>query len=273
MGRHWGLDDIGWDKFDPSKVDPDLVMAIKTASLVEANSEDYVVYLLNVFRGETWLHDAIRKWGQEERLHGQALAAWARLADPSFDFAKSLSRFREGYRLPLDATESVRGSRAGELLARCVVECGTSSYYSAIRDATEEPVLKQVCHMIAGDEFRHYKLFNDTLKTFDPQDSLGLFAKLKVAIGRVNETEDDELAYAYHCANFGPDTPYEREKCMMAYSRRAYRNYRYGHLARAISMILKAIGFAPHGLLARVTQRGAWWLWAKRARKLERMAA
>lgn len=273
MNRHWGLDDIGWDKFDPSKIDPDMVMAIKTASLVEANSEDYVAYLLNVFHAETWLHDAIRKWGQEERLHGQALAAWASKADPDFHFEERLARFREGYRLPLDATESVRGSRAGELLARCVVECGTSSYYSAIRDATDEPVLKQISHLVAGDEFRHFKLFYDTLKKFDPEDSLGLFAKIKVALGRVNEAEDDELAFAFHCANYGPEVPYNRESSMLAYSKRAYRNYRYGHLARAISMILKAIGLAPHGLIAQVAQRGAWWLWAKRARRLERVAA
>ncbi len=273
MGRHWGLDDIGWDKFDPSKVDPDMVMAIKTASLVEANSQDYVTYLLNVFKDETWLHDTIRRWGVEERLHGETLAAWARLADPSFDFEVSLTRFREGYRLPLDATESVRGSRAGELLARCVVECGTSSYYSAIRDATEEPVLKQVAHLIAGDEFRHYKLFYDTLKRFDPKDSLGLFAKIRLTIGRVNETDDDELSYAFHCANYGPEVPYDRQKSILAYSKRAYSNYRYGHLARAIAMMLKAIGISPHGTIANITQRSAWWLWEKRARKLSRLAA
>lgn len=273
MGRHWGLDDIRWETFDPAKVDPDMVMAVKTASLVEANSEDYVTYLLGVFHHEEWLHDAIRKWGLEERLHGQALAAWAHKVDPTFDFEERLARFRAGYSLPLEATESVRGSRAGELLARCVVECGTSSYYSAIRDATDEPALKQIAHLIAGDEFRHFKLFYDTLKRFDPEDSLGLFAKLKVTLGRVNETEDDELAFAFHCANFDPSVPYDREKSMLAYSKRAYRNYRYGHLARAISMMLKAVGLAPHGVIAQVTQRGAWWLWAKRARRLERIAA
>jgi len=273
MGRHWGLDDIAWEKFDASKVDPDLLMAVKTASLVEANSGDYVTYLLNVFRDEEWLHDAIRKWGVEERLHGEALATWAERADPDFNFEIALSRFRAGYQLPLEATESVRGSRAGELLARCVVECGTSSYYSAIRDATDEPALKQLCHFIAGDEFRHFKLFYDTLRQFDPQDSLGLLKKLRIAVGRVNEADDDELSFAFHCANYGPDVPYDRVKCLNAYSRRAFRNYRYGHLARAISMMMKAVGLAPHGVLATVTQRGAWWLWTKRTKKLERVAA
>ena len=53
----------------------------------------------------------------------------------------------------------MRGSRAGELLARCVVESGTCSYYAALRDATREPVLRQICHHIAQDEARHYRLF------------------------------------------------------------------------------------------------------------------
>ncbi|MEQ8266944.1 MAG: hypothetical protein RH982_07095 [Parvibaculum sp.] len=34
--------------------------------------------------------------------------------------------------IPLDAVQSVRGSRGGELIARCVVESGTSSCYTAI---------------------------------------------------------------------------------------------------------------------------------------------
>ena len=61
-----------------------------------------------------------------------------------------MRRFTEGYRLPLEATASVRGSRNGELVARCVVECGTSSFYTAIRDATDEPVLKMVAAKIAA---------------------------------------------------------------------------------------------------------------------------
>ncbi|RJF88657.1 ferritin-like domain-containing protein [Oleomonas cavernae] len=272
MGRQWGLDDIGWENFDPTKIDPDMVMAVKAASLVEANSRDYVTYLLNVFKDDVDLHGLIRRWGDEEEMHGLALAAWAKHADPRFDFEDSLRRFRAGYRLPLDVTDSVRGSRAAELLARCVVECGTSSYYSAIRDAAEEPVLKQICHMIAGDEFRHFKLFYDNLKRYNP-DQMSLFSKLRVALGRINEADDDELSYAFHCANFGADMPYDRVRSLNAYGRRAYRNYRYGHLARAISMMMKAIGLQPHGPVAAITQRGAWWLWARRTRKLERTAA
>jgi enoyl-[acyl-carrier-protein] reductase (NADH) len=40
--------------------------------------------------------------------------------------------------LPLDVTDSVRGSRTSELIARCMVETGTSSYYTALAEAGRE---------------------------------------------------------------------------------------------------------------------------------------
>src|SRR5690606_26095657 len=102
-------------------VTPGLLEIAKTASLVEANSADYVTYLCNVFADDPEFQEAARVWGEEEIQHGLALGRWAEMADPDFSFEASLAHFRAGYRLPLDATESVRGSRRGELIARCVV--------------------------------------------------------------------------------------------------------------------------------------------------------
>src|SRR3546814_13114948 len=95
----------------------------------------------------------------EERQHGQALGRWSALADPSFDFEPRFAMFREGFRPDVDATESIRGSRAGELVARCMVEVGTRSYSRALGDAAPEPALKAICPFLAGDELRPYKLF------------------------------------------------------------------------------------------------------------------
>ena len=107
----------------------------------------------------------------------------------------------------------MRGSRRAEMVARCVVESGTSSYYSAIRDATDEPVLKEIAGRIAADEYRHYKLFYDTLQKQDEPD-MPFWRKLWVAVTRVRESDDDELAYAYYCANVPPEQeaakPYDR---------------------------------------------------------------
>ncbi|WP_207436462.1 hypothetical protein, partial [Sabulibacter ruber] len=84
---------------------------------------------------------------------------WAELADPSFRFEEAVQRFRDGYKIPLQEGVSARGSRTGEMIARCMVETGPSPYYAAIADSTDEPVLKLICRNIAADELRHFKLF------------------------------------------------------------------------------------------------------------------
>jgi rubrerythrin len=248
--KHWSLSDIPWDRFDPAQVDPEMVKVVKAAAMVEFNGGDYSTYLCNVFDDDPEFQAAARHWAQEEIQHGEALARWAGLADPSFDFAQSFRRFTQGYRLPLAASRSVRGSRAGELIARCIVETGTSSFYSALAEACGEPVLKAICRNIAGDEFRHYKLFYDHMKRYEASERPSLLTRARVIIGRLAETRrDDELPFAYFCANRSEFKRYDRRSCGRAYSRRVSRYYRANHVERAIAMILKALGIRSNGRL------------------------
>ena len=108
------------------------------------------------------------------------------LADPGWDFEAAFQRYRDGYKLPLDADASIRGSRTGELIARCMVETGTSSYYTALAEATGEPVLQQVCKLIAADEYRHFKLFYDHMRRYLGRERLGMLSLLSIAAGRIN---------------------------------------------------------------------------------------
>lgn len=255
--KRWTLDDLPWHAFDPARVDQDLIVVAKTASLVERNSADYAAYLRNVFADDPEFRQAATDWAEEEAQHGEALGRWAKLADAGFDFHDSFRRFVEGYRIPVESTLSVRGSRSGELVARCVVEAGTSSFYSALRDATGEPVLKAISHRIAGDEFRHYRLFYDYLHRYLGQERPWLLGRLSVACGRFLEVDDDELAFAYHCAN-EPDRPYDRAHANATYTRIASRFYQQPHVDRAVGMMLKASGVSPAGLIGRAARRLAW---------------
>lgn len=255
--KHWTMDDIPWSKFDVSRIDAELVPVVKTASLVERNSSDYAAYLCNVFADDPEFQRAALAWATEERQHGEALGRWAEMVDPSFDFRTSFRHFIDGYRIPIEATSSVRGSRSGELVARCVVESGTSSFYSALRDATEEPTLKAICHRIAGDEFRHYKLFYDHLQRYLAKERPWRVQRLKVALARFLEIGDDELAFAYHCAN-QRGRPYDRSKAYEEYARLAAAYYRRGHIQKATGMMLKASGVRPNGWLAQAATGLAW---------------
>ena len=268
----WTLDDIAWQRFDRAKLDPELVRIIKAASLVEHNGAAYAHHLALVFADDPEFQETARRWGEEEIQHGIALARWAKLADPEFDFAAALARFRQGFRVDFDSDRSRRGSRAGEMVARCVVEIGTSSYYSALREVAAEPVLQEICRHIAADELRHYRLFYKQLDRCLATERLGRFGRLRVALARVAESEDDELAYAYYAAN-ETARPYCRRHYSRAYAQRAYALYQRRHVERGIAMLLKAAGLTPNGRLGLVLSRLAWHFMRWRATRLASAAA
>jgi rubrerythrin len=274
MGRpHWTLDDIPWDRFDRSKVDPEVLKLAKAASVVEHNGHDYARYLGEVFHDDPEFQAVARQWAAEEVQHGQVLARWAKLADPGFDFDAAFERFTKEIKLPAGIEMSVRGSRVGELVARCMVEVGTSSYYSALMAGTEEPVLKEICRRIASDEFRHYKMFYDNMKRYLDRDAVGFWSRVRIGISRVTETEDDELAFAYYTTNHPNDGPYARTPYRAAYMVRAYRFYKPGHFQLAFAMILKALGVRASDWLLRRASELAYLFIRGRALWLARAAA
>jgi hypothetical protein len=268
----WTLDNIPWHHFDSSELDPEIVRIVKAASLVEYNGGAYAHHLCRIFHDDPDFQEYARRWGEEEIQHGKALARWAAIADPAFDFDGAFRRFQTGYKVDFDCDVSRRGSRSGEMVARCMVEVGTSSYYAALRDAVQEPVLKEICRNIAADEIRHYKLFYNNLTRCLERERVGFWRRLRVAAGRIAESEDDELAYAYYAAN-ETARPYDRRRCRRAYARRAYALCRERHVAHGIAMIFKAVGLSPNGRLARAASRLAWNVMRYRAIRLAKAAA
>lgn len=267
----WALDDISWDRFDQAKLDPELVRIVKAAALVEFNGSAYAHHLCLIFADDPGFQASVRRWGDEETQHGQALAQWAQLADPAFDFAAAFARFRQGFRIDFDRDCSRRGSRTGEMVARCIVESATSSYYSALADAAEEPVLKEICRNIAADEVRHYRLFYRTLIRYCERERIGLWRRLYVALARLVEAEDDELAYAYYAANVSAQ-PYDRRRFGRAYARRAFAIYREPHVARGVKMLFRAVGLAANSRVSRAVGRLAWFAMRRRAASLAHAA-
>ncbi len=262
----WKADDIPWDRFDRSRLDADLVSLIKAASMVETNAPVYATYLGNVFHEYPDVQKLARTWAEEEVRHGQALGRWAMLADPDFDFETSFKRFTDSFQVPVDRSQSVRGSLTGEVLARCVVETGTSSHYTAIRRATTEPVLEELCHRLAADELRHYKTFYELSKLLRAKEGVGLINRVRVVAGRVAEAQDEELAHAYHAAN-NKEGPFDHKRNSHAYARRLYPIYPPYLIERIVAMLFKIVGLKPHGRLSRLVSRRAYRFLQKRARR------
>ena len=271
--KHWTLDDIAWEEFDPAKLDPDLVRVVKAASLVEKNGSDYGRYLKEVFSDDPAFAEVAVRWAEEEVQHGDALGRWAGMADPSFDFHAAFEDFAGEIRLPAGTDRSVRGSRVGELVARCVVECGTSSMYAALAESAEEPVLKDICRRIAADELRHYKLFYEHKKRYLKIERVGRLRRIWVALSRATEMEDGELGYAYYAANRRDGRAYNRRAANRAYALRVYSFYRYHHVERAVSMVFKAAGLKPHGRLSTLVSRAIYAVVKRRTRHARRSRA
>ncbi len=262
---HWTLDDISWDTFDRSKISPELVSVVKAASMVEHNGRDYARYLEEVFKDDPEFIKVAWSWAEEEVQHGKALRKWAELADPDFDFEKCFKTFTDGYKLPVNVKKSVRGTRSGELIARCIVETGTSSYYTAIKEYSDEPVLKEIAGKIAADEFRHYQLFYTHLQRYLEKENIGFVRRLGVALGRIAESEDDELSYALYAAQDSHSGKrYNRKVYANQYLSNVRKLYRRPHIDRMTAMVFKAVGLKPHTMLNRVFSHVAWYTFQKR---------
>jgi len=269
---NWTVDRLPWDQFDRAKVDPKLLPVIKAAAVIEQNIDVYATYLWNVFRGEPAMQREVHNWADDEKRHGAALARYAKLADPNFDFEAASLRYAQGVVLPVDAQESVRGSRTGELIARCMIEAGTTSHYWSLCDAAREPVLREICRRIAQDEVRHYKWFKSRLAAAAKEEGVGFWRRLRAALSRLRESEEDELAYAFWVVS-GADATYDRERDLAGYMRHAYPHYTKDHLARAMRMVFSALGLATDGILHHVASRGAWLLMQTRLRRFEMAVA
>lgn len=262
--EHWKIDDLPWAKFDATLCHTEILKIIKAAALVEFGGDKYANYLCNVFEGDSEFQAVAKEWAQEEVQHGIVLGRYAQLADPQFNFEKAYERFSTGYSINLDTNTSIRGSRSGELIARCIVETGTSSYYTALAEATDEPLLKAICLKIAADELRHYKMFYTYLKKYLTAEELNRLQRLKIGLSRVQESEDDELAYAYYAANTPLEAVYKRDEYTFAYMARAYSFYKPKHVDRVVGMVFKACGLKPNTMWHGVATKVAWRLMTKK---------
>ena len=194
--KHWRIEDVDWSRFDPAKVDPEMLLLVKSAAMVERNGTEYAEYLARVFDVDPAFQQAAANWAVEEVQHGDALGRWASMADPGWDYMACFARYRAGYHINLGDAGSIRGSRAGELIARCIVETGTSSYYSALADTTGRArAAADLPPYREPTNFATSSCSTITCGAISRASRSVSLRRLRIAAGRVGETEDDELAF------------------------------------------------------------------------------
>ncbi len=242
----WVIESIAWKRFDASKVDSNILRNVRAAAITRRSEADYNVRL---FADDPAVAADVAAQANSEIRHSIALGKWVHLVDAEWDFDAAYARFQEGYKRLSRATGRPRGGNVGEMMRRCIEGAATIAYYGALRDSTEEPVLKEICAKIATDELYHYKLFYEHLRRYLKRDRLSRLTRLRIGWNRLAESENDELAYAYFAANEPRYADYDRKRSMRTFSSLAYPLYQSSHVEEATAMVLQTIGLNPQSFL------------------------
>jgi hypothetical protein len=176
--------------------DPVMLWLATAASFIESASDIYtqnlVAYFSNDAEISSWL---ATHWEPEELQHGRALRAYVEAAWPEFDWQKAFDGFLVDYS-KLCSTEVLGPTQTLELASRCVIETGTATLYRATRDATIDPVLREIADHIQRDEVRHFKYFFSFFRRYQTAGGASRWAIAKLLMLRVRELRDSDTICA-----------------------------------------------------------------------------
>jgi rubrerythrin len=183
---------------------PWLFYVLVSASFLEITSEHYAGNLLELFREDAEISEWLSKaWQSEELQHGFALRAYVQQVWPDFDWDAAYRIFFAEFTQHCTPDE-LAPTPALELVARCVIETGTASFYRMLSEASPEPVLKQLAGAISTDEVRHYKHFYRHLTRYRRRGDPGRIAVLHTLLARIGEINAEDAFYAFkhaYCAD------------------------------------------------------------------------
>lgn len=264
----WGLDQIPFDQIDVSKVRErdDLFYLVTGASFVEIASDLYTSNLIQHFEGDSdvvqWLQE---HWQHEEMRHGYSLRDYVRHVWPEFDWQSAYDSFFEEYSAmcTIDEFEPTRGL---EMVARCVVETGTATFYTALSQHATEPVLAGIAARIRAEEVGHYKHFYQYFKQYSQSESPSRWRVLNAIRRRVVEARNSDaevaLWHVYAHKHPGADRQADKQAFQAVLSGLGRAVKRHYPVNMAAKMVLR-----PLSLPSRVNQviegplsRAAGWL-------------
>jgi hypothetical protein len=252
----WTVDDIPYEDIDPALMRDreELFYIITSASFIEITSDLYTRNLIKFYDGDDEIVDWLANyWEQEEVQHGVALKRYVRAAWPDFDWEKAYHGFVVEYGAICNL-ENLAVNRSLEMVARCVVETGTASFYRTLTEAAPEPVLKQIMANIADDEVRHYKYFYHYFRHYRERERPSRLAVLRQLWhrGAGVKAEDAYIAFkhAFLVRNPGKEfTEADYDNFRASFRRIGQRAFPYG---MAVKMILKPLDLDAR--LGRVVQ-------------------
>jgi len=245
----WSMNDIPYGTLDRAQVQDDtaLFYVVVSASFIEITSDLYTKNLAAFFHDDPEIVDWLENhWEPEELQHGASLKRYVQTAWPDFDWEASYRDFLAEY-ARLCTNDRYAATRGLEMVGRCVVETGTSSFYRMLAELATEPVLKQLAAHISADEVRHYKHFYHYFLRYQESEHQGRTAVFKTLWERAMEIDDEDALIAFKHAFLARNPGAE-------FRMQDYEDYRAGvrRLGKAyfpydmaLKMFLKPLGLAP----------------------------
>jgi hypothetical protein len=239
----WDYKQIDYDAVDVGRIrkNDHLFNLLSIASFIEITSDLYEKNLAAFYEGDTplttWLHDV---WEPEEVQHGRALRRYIASVWPDFDWEKAYGGFKEEYGA-MCTVDAFQPTLAGEMVARMVVETGTSTFYKALRAYAgdlNEPVLAEIAAHISKDEVHHFEQFEAGFRKHNETDKLSRAEISKIIIGRLKEAGDEDIRIALR--HIRPDDPFEAmQRRMKAYAKQYYP------YSMAVKMMMRPLQLNP----------------------------
>ena len=250
----WQLADISFDAIDDTLVQGDefLFLTLASASFVEILADTYSGNLIEHFHDDAefsgWLEN---RWQPDEVKHGRALKCYVQAVWPEFDWDGAHRAFQSEY-LSLCSVSKLEPERTLELMARCVVETGTSSFYRALQHYVQEPVLRQLIENIKTDEIAHYNQFRQYFAKYNLTDRHGVAALSATIWRRLREIRGEDayiaLKYVYEGRYPGRFLDSNWRKYNNTVKRLARQHYPYSMAVKMLIRPLPILDSVKHAL-------------------------
>jgi hypothetical protein len=212
----WTLEDIPWGEINRQAMAGEEILfyLVATASFVETATDTYTRNLIEYYADDpeftSWLEE---HWQAEELQHGRALKRYVQLAWPCFDWDEVYAGFLQEFSAKC-ASDGLESGRCLEAVSRCIVEMGTSSYYTAISGLSPDPVLRRLAALIREDEIRHYKYFFHFFTLYRRREGASRGQILRAIVRRLKmlDFEDSNIALKHAYAIQHPGIRFDRRR-------------------------------------------------------------
>ena len=252
----WTLDDIAFSGINGDSVrgHDSLFYLVAAASFVEIASDLYTQNLVQHYAADgevtAWLEAS---WQHEEVQHGHALRKYVISVWPEFPWDETYQGFLAEYST-LCNMEHFEPTPGLEMVARCVIEMGTASFYKSLSTFANEPVLCDLAGRIQSDEVGHFKHFLRYFERYNLQERQSRFRILKAIGHRLLEVRGDDadcaIWHVFHACKpeFSRTSP-EFRRVFSSATQTVRRHFPSG---MAVKMLTKPLNLP--GVVARLIQ-------------------